>query len=142
MRTIISESPDGKKRIIIDPSSKTVTFIGCFPAKPTSFFSIPQPHPKFVCRFEDILNVHVWRGRGSWVLAKRSRPKRIVTAHGEVQWAGNWTNIDETWGMLRAISETTPNEPILPTILACLLVGVLAIIVLIFILAFFWLTGI
>ena len=141
MRSIISESPNGKQRIIIDPSSERVTFIGCFPAKATSFFDMPQPHPKFVCRFEDILNVKVWRGKGSWLYAERLRPKRIVTAHGSVSWGGDWTNIDEAWDMLRAISESTPDAPMLPAIAACLFIGVLAILVLIVILFFYWLTG-
>ena len=106
MRSIISESPNGKQRIIIDPSSETVTFIGCFPVKATSFFDRPQPHREFVCRFEDILDVHVMRGQGDWVHGWRRCTAEIVTAHGQLTYPGNWTNREETCDMLRAISRS------------------------------------
>ena len=147
MRQITSESPNGKQRIIIDPSSETVTFFGCFAAPATSFFSIPRFHPEFVCRFEDILDVHVERrGSGPWMSRRmhlRLCRRQIVTAHGSVLYRGNWTNFDETWDMLQAISESTPDAPMLTNfnIAGPLVIGGLFIIALIFILIYFWLTG-
>ena len=141
MTTIISESPNGKQRIVIDLSSETVTFINCIPAPATSFFSMPRAYPEFVCRFEDILNVHEeWRGTG---LPRRMRRRQIVTAHGSVWYRGNWTNSDETWDMLQDISESTPDAPMLTNVNNShpLIVGGLAIIAAILIFIYFWLTG-
>jgi len=141
MRKITSESRNGKQRIIIDPSSETVTFFGCFAAPATSFFSIPRFHPEFVCRFEDILDVHVERRRMG--LSRRMRLRQIVTAHGSVWYRGDWTNFDETWDMLQEISKSTPDAPMLTNfnIAGPLFLGGLAVVVLIFILIYFWLTG-
>ncbi len=81
-----------------------------------------------------------WRRTG---LSRRMRRRQIVTAHGSVWYRGNWTNFDETWDMLQAISESTPDAPMLTNfnIAGPLIIGGLSIIVLIFILTYFWLTG-
>lgn len=137
MRSIISESPNGKQRIVIDPSSETVTFHGCHISPAKSFFSIARPQAEFVCRFEDILSVHEVRVRGFLHI------KKIVTAHGSTVYGAKWTNFDETWNMLRSIGKTAPDYPIIekPDIAGIFIIGGLAVIVLILIFIYFWLTG-
>jgi len=81
------------------------------------------------------------RGRG---LPRRMRRRQIVTAHGTVLWyRGDWSNFDETWDMFRAISESTPDAPMLTNfnIAQPLVIGGLSIIELLGILICFWLTG-
>ena len=111
MTTITSESPNGKKRIVIDPSNETVTFIGCFPAPATSFFSIPRPHPEFVCRFENILNVYKMPQVGSDFAKRLPKCYQIVTASGSASFSANWSNFDEAINALREISASTPDVP-------------------------------
>ena len=69
--------------------------------------------------------------------------RQIVTAHGSVWYRGDWTNFDETWDMLQEISKSTPDAPMLTNfnIAGPLFLGGLAVVVLIFILIYFWLTG-
>ena len=82
------------------------------------------------------------RGPGS-TLPQWKLPRQIVTAHGSVNLGTNWTNFDETWDMLQAICESTPDAPMLTNVNVAqpLLVGGSAIIVVILILVYFWLTG-
>ncbi len=86
------------------------------------------------------------RGTGPWMPQRmhlRLCRRQIVTAHGSAWYRGNWTNFDETWGMLQAISKSTPDAPMLTNfnIVGPLVIGGLVIIALIFILIYFWLTG-
>ena len=144
MTRITSESPNGKQRIVIDPSNETVTFFGCVRDPATSFFSFPRCHPEFVCPFEDILDIHEqWYADKRLPRRKRLRYWQIVTAHGSVWFRSDWTNSDETWHMLQAISASTPDAPMLTNVNVAqyLLIPVVAVIVMILIWIFLWLTG-
>ena len=136
MTTIISESPDRKSRIIIDRESETVTFIGCH--LPRALWS-SYTQAEFVCPFEDILKVHDALGRPDG----RASRVQIVTTDGHAFIRGNWANFDETRNVLREISKSTPNVPMLRNFnVSERLVGLVAvIIVVILIVVYFWLTG-
>lgn len=139
MRSIISESPNGKQRIVIDPSSETVTFHGCHISPAKSFFSIARPQAEFVCRFEDILNLpDDWEREGG-----RMCVRQIVTAYGHAFFRADWTNFDETRNILREITKSTPDAPMQANfnVAGRLLMLVSATIALILIFVFFWLTG-
>ena len=143
MKTITSESPNGKQRIVIDPSDETVTFFGCVRAPATSFFSFPRCHPEFVCRFEDILNVYKMpHVKSDWI---KRPPKcyQIVTASGNASFSENWSNFDEAINALREISASTPDVPALrnPKIGLPLFVIGCFMAAAIFIWMYFWLTG-
>ena len=59
MATITSESPDGKRRIVIDSLSGTVCFIGCHIPSEQEWFSLhPRIQAEFTCLFGDILAVY------------------------------------------------------------------------------------
>ena len=50
-------------RIVIDPSSETVTFINCHLLTPPTFFTLRiLRQAEVVCPFRDILNVYKIRG--------------------------------------------------------------------------------
>ena len=103
MRKVTSESPDRKKRIVIDPSSETVTFIKCYVPPATSFFTLRIRRPaEFVCPFTDILSVYKMpHVKSDWI----ERPPtcyQIVTAGGNATFSENWSNFDEAINALRA----------------------------------------
>ncbi len=77
-------------------------------------------------------------------LPRRMRRRQIIAPHGTVLWCrGDWSNFDETWDMLRPVSESTPDAPMLTNfnIAQPLVIGGLSIIELLGILICFWLTG-
>ena len=117
IQRISSESQDGKQRIVIDLSSKTVTFIGCHKQTPSSFFTLNVSFPdEFVCPFADILNVHEYDARphkpgGRGRLGPRRMATEITTAEGTARFLQLWSNYDGTRGVLTEISKSTPDAP-------------------------------
>ena len=147
MVNITSESPDGKRRIIIDPSSKTVRFIGCHIPSEQKWFSLrPRIHAEFTCPFEDILAVYTLpdtRDGKVFLKPRHLNPIQIATTSGNAMFATNWLNSDEAKRMLMEISRTTPDPPalrnpniaIIPFVLGCLAIAASVIAL------YFWLTG-
>ena len=111
MTVITSESPNGKKRVVIDPSAKTVTFIGCYMPAPTSFFTLSvRPKQNCACPFADILLVyeHNLRQRGQ---GPRWMQTEITTTHGLARFDQSWSNYEEVKGALGKISASTASPP-------------------------------
>ena len=111
MTTIISESPDRKRRIIIDLSSETVTFFGCYAPKPTKFFTLfLRPKEKYVCSFSDILVAYEQNftqpGKGP-----RRMFTQVTTTHGHAGLDQSWSNYEEAKGIFGRISASTPSPP-------------------------------
>ena len=97
-----------------------------------------------VRRFEDILDIHeLWYADKRLPRRRRVRYWQIVTAHGSVAYRSDWTNSEETWHMLQAISAATRDAPMLSNVNVAqyLLIPIAAVIVMILICIFFWLTG-
>src|SRR5210317_1613249 len=77
---ITSESADGRQRIVIDPISQTVTFIGCHKKASSSFFTLYRPRQaEFVCPFTDILHVYEYDARAHGAKGQRLGPPRWAT---------------------------------------------------------------
>ncbi len=139
MTTITSESPDGKRRIIIAPSAETVTFINCHILPAPSFFTLRPPRQsEYVCPFANILAVYTLADvRANRVLAKPRRVNtiQIATTSGNGLFATNWSNSDAVKRALTTISDSTVNPPALrnpnialfPFIIGCLAVAGLLI---------------
>ena len=146
MRKITSESPDRKKRIIIDRSSETVTFINCYIPSASSFFTLRiRRQAEFVCPFADILDVYtLYNFRRNWILVGRP-PKvfQIATASGNAMFSANWSNSHEARSVLSEISDSTSDAPALrnPNIGVILLILGCSMAAAIFIGLYFWLTG-
>jgi len=110
--TVTSESPDGKHRIVIDPSSETVTFIGCDKPSPTTFFTLHiRSEDEYVCPFSDILGVYESNMTQPGHGPIRRMVLEVITAHRKVGSTQSWSNYDEAKDMLWSISEATPDPP-------------------------------
>ena len=111
MREVNSESPDGQKRIVIEPSTETVKFIRCYIRWPTTFFTIHvRSEDEYVCPYTDILGVYE-----SNMTQPGHGPRRmileIITSIGKAESTQSWSNYDEAKAMLKLISEATPDPP-------------------------------
>ena len=111
MTTIISESPDQKRRIIIDLSSKTVAFYGCYAPKPTKFFTLfLHPKEKYACSFSDILLAYEQNftqpGKGP-----RRMHTQVTTTRGYAWFDQSWSNYEEVKTFFGRISASTPSPP-------------------------------
>ena len=146
MTSITSESPDGKRRIIIDLSSKTVCFIECHIPSEQKWFSLhPRRHTEFICPFADILAVYTLRDvrHNRALVLPRVDTVQIATTSGNGVFTAEWPNWDEVKRVLTEISRTTPDPPalrnpniaIIPFLIGCFVVAA-SIIAL-----YFWLTG-
>ena len=146
MRHVISESPDRKMRIIIDPSSETVTFINCHILTPPSFFTLRiLRQAEVVCPFADILDVYdLHNMRKNWIL--RGPPlkvSRIATTNGNACFSADWSNSDEARRALREVSASTSSPPALrnPNVGVLLLFVGCSVAAAFLIGLYFWLTG-
>ncbi len=91
-----------RMRITVAPASLTITFEHF---RVASSFWPTRPRERFECRLEDILDVYLLRGRGTYDAMK------IVTARGSIMVRSHMSHFEELRQLLSDVSEITPHGP-------------------------------